>query len=191
MEKETNKWVTLNRGEYLVTIGDKFHKVCLIAEDRVTVDDITYTIELKRILDTVYSLVLADSVYKVTIEDLFDPANSERSTKLSSKLNVDVNGLSIQVTVDDQRSLVAQMWLQRKSHASKKSILRAPMPGLISKVVVQAGQLVEQGSVLLILEAMKMENEIRALQKCKVESVLVQPGTTVERNDELLTIIET
>jgi biotin carboxyl carrier protein len=101
-----------------------------------------------------------------------------------------VNGSQMQAIVDDQRSLVAQSWLLRKAHSSKSIALRAPMPGLITKVLVDQGMIVHRGGVLLILEAMKMENEIRALQECKIESVFVQSGTTVERNDELLKIIE-
>jgi len=41
-----------------------------------------------------------------------------------------------------------------------------------------------------VIEAMKMENEIRTLQQCKIESVFVQPGATVERNSRLIKIIE-
>jgi biotin carboxyl carrier protein len=110
--------------------------------------------------------------------------------KLSSKLQVNVNGSLMQAIVDDQRSLVAQSWLLRKPHISKSITLRAPMPGLITKVLAHQGLTVQMGGVLLVLEAMKMENEIRTLQQCKIESVFVQPGVTVERNDELLKIIE-
>jgi biotin carboxyl carrier protein len=64
------------------------------------------------------------------------------------------------------------------------------MPGLITKVLAHQDMIVQMGGVLLVLEAMKMENEIRTLQQCKIESVFVQPGATVERNDKLLKIIE-
>jgi biotin carboxyl carrier protein len=190
MEKETNKWVTLNRGEYLVTIGNSFYKVCLVDENNIAVNNVTYNTGLKRISDTVYELELEGISYKATIENLHEQPNSRKSTKLSAELKITVNDASITAIVDDQRSLVAQMWLQRKPHAFKRTVLRAPMPGLISKVEVQPGQVVQRGGVLIILEAMKMENEIRALQECRVESVSVIPNTTVERGDELITILE-
>ncbi|MBO4983067.1 MAG: biotin/lipoyl-binding protein [Clostridia bacterium] len=64
----------------------------------------------------------------------------------------------------------------------------APMPGNILKVNVQNGQAVKSGDVLMILEAMKMENEIMAPCDCTVASVNVTPGTTVEAGTVLCTL---
>ena len=64
----------------------------------------------------------------------------------------------------------------------------APMPGNILKVNVTPGQAVKSGDVLMILEAMKMENEIMAPADCTVASVNVTPGTTVEAGTVLCTL---
>lgn len=64
----------------------------------------------------------------------------------------------------------------------------APMPGNILKVNVQAGQAVKKGDILMILEAMKMENEILAPCDCTVSSVNVTTGTTVEAGTVLCTL---
>ena len=64
----------------------------------------------------------------------------------------------------------------------------APMPGNILKVNVQAGQTVKKGDVLMILEAMKMENEILAPCDCTVASVNTTAGTTVEAGAVLCTL---
>jgi biotin carboxyl carrier protein len=190
MEKEANKWVTLKRGEYLVNISNEIYKVCIGDGKSVTVNDVAYRIDFRKIKDDVYVLNLFDSSFEVTVSDLYETKSESASTKLSSKLQVNVNGSLMQAIVDDQRSLVAQSWLLRKPHISKSTTLRSPMPGLITKVLAHQGMIVQMGGVLLVLEAMKMENEIRTLQQCKIESVFVQPGATVERNDELLKIIE-
>jgi biotin carboxyl carrier protein len=190
MEKEANKWVTLNRGEYLVNISNEIYKVCIGDGKIVTVNDVAYTIEFRKIKDDVYTLNLFDSHFEITISDFHESKSITESAKLSSKLQVNVNGSLMLAIVDDQRSLVAQSWLLRKPHISKSTTLRAPMPGLITKVLAHQGMIVQMGGVLLVLEAMKMENEIRTLQRCKIESVFVQPGATVERNDKLLKIIE-
>ena len=137
-----------------------------------------------------YTLNLFDSHFEITISDFHESKSITESAKLSSKLQVNVNGSLMLAIVDDHRSLVAQSWLLRKPHISKSTTLRAPMPGLITKVLAHQGMIVQMGGVLLVLEAMKMENEIRTLQRCKIESVFVQPGATVERNDKLLKIIE-
>ena len=66
--------------------------------------------------------------------------------------------------------------------------VKAPMPGNILDVKVQAGQVVKKGDVLVILEAMKMENEIQAPCDGKVTGVNVRKGDTVETQALLCTI---
>ncbi len=66
--------------------------------------------------------------------------------------------------------------------------VNAPMPGNILKVNVTAGQSVKKGDVLMILEAMKMENEIMAPADAVVSSVSVSAGSTVEAGAVLCTL---
>ncbi|MGI6030596.1 MAG: biotin/lipoyl-containing protein [Eubacteriales bacterium] len=66
--------------------------------------------------------------------------------------------------------------------------VEAPMPGNIMKVNVKVGDTVAEGDVLLVLEAMKMENDISAPKAGKVTSVCVQQGATVDTGDVLVTI---
>jgi pyruvate carboxylase subunit B len=65
----------------------------------------------------------------------------------------------------------------------------APMPGLIVRVNVSAGDAVELGQGVVVMEAMKMENELRASSSGKVKSVEVSPGTAVEKGT-LLVVLE-
>ena len=64
----------------------------------------------------------------------------------------------------------------------------APMPGNILKVNVTAGQAVKEGDVLVVLEAMKMENEIMAPKSGTVAQVLVQKGSTVDTGATLVVL---
>lgn len=66
--------------------------------------------------------------------------------------------------------------------------VKAPIPGLITHIRVQAGDQVEAGKSLLVLEAMKMENEIRAPRRGTVTAVHVSPGQTVARDEVLVEI---
>lgn len=67
--------------------------------------------------------------------------------------------------------------------------LRAPMPGLVIDIRVQAGDSVQKGDAVLVLEAMKMENVLKASGDGKVKSVEVQKGKGVEKNQVLIVFI--
>lgn len=68
-----------------------------------------------------------------------------------------------------------------------EAYLRAGMPGKIMKVIVKKGDRVQQGQPLLIMEAMKMENEMRASADTTIDQVLVEPGQNVEGGAVLIT----
>ena len=72
--------------------------------------------------------------------------------------------------------------------AAGATTITAPMPGTILKVNVTAGQAVKKGDVLMVLEAMKMENEIMAPADGTVSSVNIATGATVESGTVLCTL---
>ena len=67
-------------------------------------------------------------------------------------------------------------------------IVKSPMPGRVVKVLVAKGDSVEVGRGLVVLEAMKMENEVRAKVAGTVAEVHVAPGTAVEGSAKLVTL---
>ncbi len=75
-----------------------------------------------------------------------------------------------------------------KGAAGDGTPVKAPLPGVITKVLVSAGQAVKKGEVLLVLEAMKMENNITAEQEGTVTGVCVAPGDSVMEGTTLVTI---
>ncbi|MCO5184683.1 MAG: biotin/lipoyl-binding protein [Anaerolineae bacterium] len=66
--------------------------------------------------------------------------------------------------------------------------VKAPIPGLIARVLVEKGQQVSADDALIVLEAMKMENEIRAPRSGVVTSIRVKPGDSVVRNTVLVEV---
>ena len=88
------------------------------------------------------------------------------------KYNVNVNGTAYEVTVEEVVGGAAP--------AGAGEQVKSPMPGNILSVNVNVGDTVAEGQVLMILEAMKMENEIMAPKAGKVTSMNVQKGATVE-----------
>jgi biotin carboxyl carrier protein len=91
------------------------------------------------------------------------------------------------VRVESERMRSAEA--ARKGRAgSAEHVVKSPMPGRVVKVLVQPGDLVAAGQPLVVIEAMKMENELKAKTAGKVASVHVTPGATVEGNAKLVTL---
>ena len=76
----------------------------------------------------------------------------------------------------------------QQAGAAGKNVIKCPMPGTIIKINVNVGDTVKPGSVLCILEAMKMENEIMAPENGVVASVNTTQGASVNSGDLLFTI---
>ena len=72
--------------------------------------------------------------------------------------------------------------------SSKKEVkeLKAPMPGLVLEVLVEVGQEIEEGDALIVLEAMKMENILKAPSKAKIKSIEVDKGQALDKNAILI-----
>jgi biotin carboxyl carrier protein len=97
-----------------------------------------------------------------------------------------INGKVYSVTLKDKFDLLLEKMGLNNDRAGKSNIIRAPMPGLIVDLRVKVGDKVQPGDALLILEAMKMENMIKALAESTVKSVKVTKGDSVEKNQVLI-----
>lgn len=98
---------------------------------------------------------------------------------------VEIGGRRWSVSVEDERTRRLAT-ITRERHIRGGGTVVAPMPGMVVLVEVAVGQSVEAGAGLVILEAMKMENEIRARAPGVVRAVHVQPGQAVEKGAPLL-----
>ncbi|HEY9561444.1 MAG TPA: biotin/lipoyl-containing protein, partial [Anseongella sp.] len=97
-----------------------------------------------------------------------------------------VNGRLYSFSARDHYDELLEKLGMAGSAAHQVNDLRAPMPGLVLRTLVTAGQTVEKGDNLLVLEAMKMENIIKSPGEGTVEELLVQPGESVEKNQILI-----
>lgn len=97
-----------------------------------------------------------------------------------------INGRRVRLQVQDDLDELAERTGARKSSARRAQVLRSPMPGLVVNVFAQPGAAVRKGEVLLVLEAMKMENAIKAPSDAVVGEVLCEPGQSVEKGSALV-----
>lgn len=102
------------------------------------------------------------------------------------KLSVAVGGVSLAVEVADARAVAAQVVLRDRLGTPGRVSVRAPMPGRAVKILVQPGERVKAGKALLVIEAMKMENEIRAPRDGVVAQIGCVEGAAVEGGQELV-----
>jgi biotin carboxyl carrier protein len=92
------------------------------------------------------------------------------------------------VDLQDERQHRFSTFVKSGTAGSSGSAVRAPMPGLIREIAVREGDAVKQGQRLLILEAMKMENEIASPFDGTVTKCALAPGVSVDKDQELITI---
>ena len=103
-------------------------------------------------------------------------------------ITVAVDGRAFEFAVADEVDrLVAELGLGAADAAADKDV-HAPMPGLVLEVLVRPGDVVEAGTQLLVLEAMKMENSLLAESAGTVAEVAVAEGDAVEKRQLLITL---
>ena len=101
-------------------------------------------------------------------------------------LTLEVNGNQYDLKIEDEYDqLVKQMGLSAGA-SQKISSIKAPMPGLILDILVEPGQMIEKGTQLVILEAMKMENILKAEGEGVVKSIEVEKDAAVEKGQILI-----
>lgn len=101
-------------------------------------------------------------------------------------LSITINGNTYDIKINDRYDqLVDQMGLLSNT-AQKAQNIKAPMPGLIMAVLVEVGQEIEEGTPLLVLSAMKMENQILAQGAGTIKSIEVAIGDTVDKGQLII-----
>ncbi len=123
------------------------------------------------------SILYNNKSYSATIEAIDTKAKT---------LTLSVNGNSQQVAISEPMDqLLASMGMDLKA-MQKAEPVKAPMPGMVLKILVEEGQQIAKGDGMLILEAMKMENVLKASVDATVKSINVKEQTAVEKGAVLI-----
>jgi biotin carboxyl carrier protein len=160
---------------YHVTIAERTYLVELVP-DGTRIDGESADVDLTRLGDTaVHGLALDGSSHRVIARP-----NGAGVWELT------LDGSPLRAEVIDERTRALREMTGDTGASAGPRPLTAPMPGLVVKVEVAAGDLVKAGQGLVIVEAMKMENELLAGSAGRVHKVLVEAGQTVEKGDVLV-----
>lgn len=142
---------------------------------RLTLNDKTYTVDALTLDHGAVSLLVDGHSFPVEFEENGD------------EVGVLVRGQVTQVDVADERRLRLRAGSAGFT-AEGKQLISAPMPGKVVKVLVKLGDEVKEGQGLVIVEAMKMENELKSPKAGKVVELFAKEGTTVENNAKLVVV---
>lgn len=162
--------------KYIVTVDGRRVEVDL-AGDRATVDGRELPVSLRDVPGTPVRLVmLGDDVHRVVV----------RRREGRGRYVLWLDGYTYEVEAFDERTQHIRDLTAQSSRPAGPAPLIAPMPGLVVRVSVGAGDEVAAGQGLVVMEAMKMENELRAPGAGRVKTVHVAAGTAVEKGALLI-----
>ena len=166
--------------KYFATVNDQTCEIDIDHQGRITIDGVEIAADMKLVGGQhLYSLLLGGASYEIVL----DPENEKRN-----QYDVMVSGLRYQVKVQDERSRRLALVDRSLRAPDGELLIKAPILGLVVKVPIEPGQQLAEGDALIILEAMKMENELRAPRAGIVHEVRVQPGNQVALGQVLVTL---
>ena len=164
--------------KYLTTINDRTFSIEWIDDHHVSVNGTAYEMQFSQVGDQpVFSLLMDGHSYEGLIyhED--------------EHWEVILRGAMYTAKVEDEREQRLRAQHKGGTTVSGEFLLKAPMPGMVVAMPIAEGQAVEKGDVLLILESMKMQNELRSPRAGTVTRLKVNPGDRVEKKQTLLSVV--
>ena len=155
---------------------DKSHEIEL-DNHQIKIDGKETNIDLVKLLDNKFHILQNHKSYNLEV------IHADYTLKrFSIKVNNNIYDLNLQNELD---ILLDKMGMSAGAN-DKMDHVKAPMPGLVLDILVEAGQAIQKGDNLIILEAMKMENIIKASGSGVVKSIKINKKDAVEKNQLLM-----
>jgi biotin carboxyl carrier protein len=157
--------------------GAKRHVELILADGCVRwfIDGQELKVDAREVSPGVYSILIGGRSYEVRVESA------------GADLRVTSNGREYKANIQDPRA-----WRRNRAGAAEaegRQQVLAPMPGKIVRVLVQVGDEVQAAQGLLVVEAMKMQNEIRSPKSGKIERIAVVEGQTVNAGEMVAVVV--
>ncbi len=163
--------------KYLTTVNNEQYEIEIRGEGVVLVNGEARRVDFKSMGEhAIYSMIIDNQSFEAVVE------------QRGGKYHVLIFGDLYEIDVVDERTQRLIAAGGRGTEMAGDVIIQAPMPGLIIEVPVKEGDQVSKGQTVVILESMKMENELKAPRDGVVHHVEVSAGQTVNQQDVLVTI---
>jgi biotin carboxyl carrier protein len=165
--------------KYITSVNDQQYTIEIDQEDRITVNGESYDVDFHQLSEGgILSLLLNNRSLEAIVE--------ERNGAWEVLIRGELYGVQVQ----DERAYRLAKARGITAEVTGEAPVKSPMPGLIIAVPVEEGQVVKKGDQIIILESMKMENELRSPRDGVVKRLHVEPGASVEKDQLLATIGE-
>ncbi len=165
---------------------------------QITTKSTTYQVRREKGTDKKTSLFLNDNLVESDIQKIsdreFHVLRNNKSYRVevlktdyeAKEFEIRINGNIHILKAKDRMDLLLESLGMENATSAKVSDLKAPMPGLVLDILIEEGATTEKGTPLMILEAMKMENVLKAAGEGKIKSISVKKGQNVEKGAVLI-----
>lgn len=163
---------------YYVTVGERSMEID-VDGDQITIDGVTVRAHIDRDgLTEAHTVRIGDGVQRIRAR--------RAQGKGRGRYELSVGGFRLEVEALDERARAIRDLSRASERPAGPTQLTAPMPGLVVRVSVKDGERVRAGQGLVVMEAMKMENELKAASAGIVRKIAVSAGSAVEKGALLL-----
>jgi len=163
--------------KYLATINDETYEIEINHEGIVIINGEEREIDFRSMGQPgIFSLIIDNQSFEAVIEQRED------------QYHILIFGDLYEVKITDERTMRLLQASGGVAEQTGEIAIKSPMPGLIVDVPVSEGQEIKKGQTVVILESMKMENELKAPRDGVIHRIDVKQGDSVEQNKTLVTI---
>ncbi len=163
--------------DFIVSINDKSKKVQIIDDKNLIANGVNYSYDFYPLNNDSYILRLNEKFHEVKIKN-----NGEKY------YNILINNSIFETIVRNKLQDEAAKIIEQKKSGKHTKEIKAPMPGMVIVIKKNVGDAVVKNDSVIILEAMKMENDIRTSIEGHIKDIYVKAGTAVEKGALLFSI---
>ena len=165
-------------GKYKIELSEDRSIEITVADDgSLTVDGVETDVDAVKVGPETWSVIMDNKSYNVTLQS-FDMNQKA--------LVIKVNDEEFRIRIQDELDALLDKMGMSGGDSSKMGDVQAPMPGLVLEIIAKEGQAIQKGDPLIVLEAMKMENVIKATGDGTISKILVSNQDAVEKNQVLI-----
>lgn len=163
--------------EFIITVNNKKKTVLVNEDGTVVLNGKKYNASITKISKHSFVLRFENNIYEVAVSKL-----------INGEYRILIDGWYFDAAVRTRLQEIAFELQKNREKSIHHTEVKAPMPGLLIKIKKQIGEPVELGEPILILEAMKMENDLRSPSSGTIKEINFTEGQTVEKGAVILVI---